>query len=517
MVVVKSVAQRSPVRFTDVLLLEGEGGRNRSNFQNEEKFSVDDEESSTEWGGECAELAGRLHSLFPSVPSERHRSVRVHLAVVSQRNEATSLPGVEQVFCLGKGEEALLATQLGDLLLASTSLPSAMARTSIRELEELRPTRSALVDPVWIADIVDRTFAHIPPHMAIFPTVDGVTLDRLRIYIDEWNFYAPSLSRPELLTVILLIFERFDIFEALEIPKETFQQFILVVEHNYAGNPYHNFYHAIDVLQCCYYVLQTSLMLRRMFKPLDILALFVAALSHDVGHPSFNNPFLVEHDSLVAWLYNDRAVLENMHAAILFAMLRHPRYNFASRWARAQWKEFRSLVLAAVLGTDMAQHFEYIRQFSGIDGAFSRALKCLNSGGEGPLPLEDRRLLAVSIIKFADICNVVRPFSSARRWGFHLVCEFFHQGDWEKALGYQSTPLTLRSLSDLAKGQQYFLNNVAGPLYRCMAEHFSELYFAEEQLRANLEQWRTWRPETDDHVHSYAELYPLDRERYHSH
>jgi hypothetical protein len=314
----------------------------------------------------------------------------------------------------------------------------------------------------------------------------------------------------------LLIFERFELLDLQEVDREIFQEFILVIEHNYHENPYHNFYHAVDVLQCCFYVLNTSMMMRRMFKPVDALALFVAALSHDVGHPSFNNSFLMENESLIAWLYNDTAALENMHSSVLFAILRHPRYNFAHRWPRGQWKDFRSLVVSSILGTDMSQHFEYIREFSGIDGAFSRALKCLNSG-EGPLPIKDRRLLSIAIIKFADICNSIRPFDSARRWGFHLVCEFFHQGDWEKALGYQSTPMTFRSLPDLAKGQQYFLNNVALPLYRSVAEHFSELHFAEKQLRDNLELWRTWRPETDDVIHTYIELYPADRDRHHSH
>jgi hypothetical protein len=489
------VSQRRPVRYSSVLILEGGEAMDRKT---------------------SSRLAGHVVSLFPSVPSEKHKSIRPSVNLVTFSTETLDIPGVDHILkMVSEDDIAKLAAQISDIFLAGTSLQIATARTGIRELEESQPLRSALIDPPWITSAVEKAFDPVIEG-EVFPQIDQIATDRLKRYIDEWDFYAPSLSRSELLNVIMLIFERSDVFEALEIPRETFQEFLLVVEHNYHENPYHNFYHAVDVLQCCYHVLNTSLMMRRMFKPIDVAALFVAALSHDVGHPSFTNPFLVENESLVAWLYNDRAVLENMHSAVLFAILRHPRYNFAAYWPRSQWKDFRSLVVAAILGTDMAQHFEYIRAFGGIDGAFSRALKCLNSG-EGPLPFEDRRLLSIAIIKFADICNVVRPFGSARRWGFHLVCEFFHQGDWEKALGYQNTPMTFRSLPDLAKGQQYFLNNVASPLYRCVGEYFSELHFAEEQLRINLEQWRGWRPETDDIVCDYGELYPSDRERNHSH
>lgn len=391
----------------------------------------------------------------------------------------------------------------------ATPLAAASIRLGTRELEEAHPSRSALVDPLWMGKLVTSTYQELPLAQSTFPELTNRTdLARLTEYIDEWRFFAPGLTRPELLTTIMLLFERFDLFACLDVDAEVFRRFVLLVEHNYCDNPYHNFRHAVDVLQCCYFLLNTSMMMRRMFKPIDVLALFVAALCHDIGHGSFSNAFLTDMESLVAWLYNDRSVLENMHATILFAILRHPTYNFAHRWGRPRWREFRSLVISCILGTDMGLHVDYIKQLTGIDGAFARSLNLLN-GGEGVLPLEERRLIAIAVIKIADICNVVRPFEYARRWGFHLMCEFFHQGDWEKVLGLQSTPMTIRSLTDLAKGQQYFLNNVAAPLFRCLCEFFSEFYFVEEHLRSNIEAWRVWRPEADEALPNYPELYPL--------
>lgn len=487
--------------------------------------------SPKESNGSAKRLLDRLHSLMPSVLSERMQSLRpIYIVVMTEKNEddngccrdrrtCVAMPGVDYLFRVPAGEEAKAAQEISNVFTSDIPSSSTSVTISVRELGNARPSRNAMVDPWWIGDLVGKVYKTIDQEHAnpvMLNLVEQID-DRLRAYVDDWGFYAPSLSRSELLAVIMLIFERFELFDILNVDREVFRQFVVVIEANYCENPYHNFRHGVDVLQCCYHVLNTSLMLRRMFKPIDIFALFVAALCHDVGHGSFNNAFLMEHESLIAWLYNDHSVLENMHSTVLFAILRNPSFNFAKDWSRSQWKEFRSLVVASILGTDMSRHFEYIRQFGGVDGVFARSLNLLNSG-EGILPGGQRRLIAIAIIKFADICNVVRPWENARRWGFHLMCEFFHQGDWEKILGYQSTPMTARSISDLSKGQQYFLNNVAAPLYRCVSEFFSEFYFVEEQLKTNLEQWRVWKPESDDLVHQYAELYPFDRQdRLHSH
>lgn len=48
----------------------------------------------------------------------------------------------------------------------------------------------------------------------------------------------------------------------------------------------------------------------------------VAAISHDVDHPGFNNQFLVATKDEIALLYNDQSVLENHHVAQTFLLLR---------------------------------------------------------------------------------------------------------------------------------------------------------------------------------------------------
>lgn len=44
-------------------------------------------------------------------------------------------------------------------------------------------------------------------------------------------------------------------------------------------------------------------------------SLGVSALAHDVDHPGVNNNSLIEEHHPLAIIYNDKAVLENHHAA----------------------------------------------------------------------------------------------------------------------------------------------------------------------------------------------------------
>lgn len=73
--------------------------------------------------------------------------------------------------------------------------------------------------------------------------------------------------------------------------------------HN--SNPYHNFRHAVDVLQSTWYYLSAlgftsgcrdvynNNRLQSLLEPVHILALLLASLGHDVGHPGVNNGFMV--------------------------------------------------------------------------------------------------------------------------------------------------------------------------------------------------------------------------------
>lgn len=99
----------------------------------------------------------------------------------------------------------------------------------------------------------------------------------------------------------------------------------------HAPNPYHNYVHAVDVLQATYtflvangvappvtYLLETDrkpwirrdvdegaseehdnarLALHSLLRPQDILTIMIGAMGHDVGHPGLSNVFMVRPTS----------------------------------------------------------------------------------------------------------------------------------------------------------------------------------------------------------------------------
>lgn len=86
--------------------------------------------------------------------------------------------------------------------------------------------------------------------------------------------------------------------------------FIFDVSNSYHNsNPYHNFRHAVDVMQSTWYFLCSMHALTSPYwsrhddgpsssaicplKPIQLLALLMASLGHDVGHPGVNNGFMV--------------------------------------------------------------------------------------------------------------------------------------------------------------------------------------------------------------------------------
>jgi hypothetical protein len=70
------------------------------------------------------------------------------------------------------------------------------------------------------------------------------------------------------------------------------------------------------VLQALHYFLKVG-KFQDLLKltPLEHIGAIVAAISHDVDHPGFNNNFLVNTKDEIALLYNDQSVLENHHVA----------------------------------------------------------------------------------------------------------------------------------------------------------------------------------------------------------
>ena len=163
------------------------------------------------------------------------------------------------------------------------------------------------------------------------------------------------------------------------------------------ANPFHDFRHVVDVLQCMNYMLTIDEVAHRI-RDLDRFTLLVACLTHDLGHDGSNNLYLRKAGGPVFERYG---TLEAMHAALAEELIVSsgmlpvvaPGVNATS---------FVADVRALILATDMEKHGELIGAFVASRG--------------------DKHLREI-LIKLADISNVARPFEEARLWSRRLDAE----------------------------------------------------------------------------------------------
>lgn len=255
--------------------------------------------------------------------------------------------------------------------------------------------------------------------------------------------------------------------------------FLSVLESLYRDVPYHNRIHGAMVAQKVVCLARYTGLYEKM-NVLEQAVMVVAALGHDVGHPARNNAFFVRTGHPLAQLYNDRAVLENFHAATLFKILRIPDCNL---FAGLDYDSFRSQIIELVLATDTADHFQMVSQLRH---------KC--SGADFNLDdSKNQLLLSKMLIKGADVSAPAMTWEHSLEWVERLIGELYSQGDEEASLGIPISALCDRANhSQVAKSQTAFLKLVVSPLYHSIAlvNRTKPLDAIVERLEENIERWQ---------------------------
>ncbi|KPI42752.1 3',5'-cyclic-nucleotide phosphodiesterase regA [Cyphellophora attinorum] len=269
---------------------------------------------------------------------------------------------------------------------------------------------------------------------------------------------------------------------------------------------YHNFRHAVDVLQSLFYFLvqigtlppypvgappppkaEQKSPIARLLGPFQGLTLLISAIGHDVGHPGVNNMFLVKLNAPLAQLYNDQSVLEAFHCAAYSQILRR-------HWPEAfHDRNIRQLMIRTILATDMGVHADYMSQLGQLQ---ERIHESKDTDGWTPKDLTQFTTLACGLlIKCADISNVARPWAVAEKWTYLLQKEFAKQGEMESAVGMETTlfggPPDLGNTLKLANGQIGFMTIFAHPLFSSVADIIPAMSFAAEEILTNKGVWFT--------------------------
>ncbi|KAG7382304.1 Calcium/calmodulin-dependent 3',5'-cyclic nucleotide phosphodiesterase 1B [Phytophthora pseudosyringae] len=176
----------------------------------------------------------------------------------------------------------------------------------------------------------------------------------------SWDFNVFTTDPAALPQLLEEMYLDFKVDEVLDTTKHCLQNFIVAMKEHYHPNPFHNFLHAFSVVHASYLLLSTT-DAAYLLQPLDIAACLVASLGHDVDHPGHTNDFEVKSGSQLAMLYSDESVLEHHHAYTTFRLIsKEKNANILQNLTAVDYRHFRKMVITAILGTDMANHFKFL-------------------------------------------------------------------------------------------------------------------------------------------------------------
>jgi high affinity cGMP-specific 3',5'-cyclic phosphodiesterase 9 len=300
----------------------------------------------------------------------------------------------------------------------------------------------------------------------------------------NFNVFEYEGREDSLRHLLFIMFKELDLVRELEINDKLLKQFILDVNNDYLEIPFHNFMHAFDVTQMVFCFLTLGQM-SKIFEPLDILAILIAAIAHDMGHPGYNNAFLAKTNAVPFKMYGANSTLELMAVDRVKKVLSRKESAFISHLTDSEQKRVTTLVTEIILATDMDLHMEILSEFT----LKKNKLKDKGTG----LPLNSRLLILKMMIKCADLSNVLRPKKTSKKWTDRVCREFFNQGDEEKKLKMTvSANMDRTLLGSTSLLQVTFMNAVVKPLI----EDFAKVLPVNMDFLSNLnENYLFWKEE----------------------
>jgi hypothetical protein len=226
---------------------------------------------------------------------------------------------------------------------------------------------------------------------------------------------------------------------------------------------------------------------------INIFGALVASLLHDFKHPGKNNNYLKNSKDDLALVYNDKAILENMHVSEAFKVIRKAETNILQGMTQEEYQQARFLIIELVLSTDMTEHFNHIKVMQ------TEVLPHFGDGGEdgkqSAAALDQMHLEIMKMaVHAADTSNCAKDLAISCNWTDRLLAEFFAQGDAEKAQGLPVSALCDRDKVLKADSQIGFITAIISPTWVLFLKMFPENSPLAKEIKGNIERnlnfWR---------------------------
>ncbi|CAL1292195.1 unnamed protein product [Larinioides sclopetarius] len=221
-----------------------------------------------------------------------------------------------------------------------------------------------------------------------------------------------------------------DLFGKYGFPMTELCYFLTCLKANYHHVEYHNYSHALSHAQSMYWILKKT---PGVFTELEMKALMIASIAHDVGHPGLNETYLKKVRCTLAIMHND-PILEEYHVQTLFLILQDIRCNIFFDLESDDYKQVLDDIKMAILATNLQKYKGQCEKMRHIveTGVDFRKKHVRNS-------------LKALMMMACDLC------SSWKRWDEHkniiwsIYKEYFNQGDKEASFGITTPEHMLRT------------------------------------------------------------------------
>ncbi|XP_056156200.1 cGMP-specific 3',5'-cyclic phosphodiesterase [Lampris incognitus] len=297
----------------------------------------------------------------------------------------------------------------------------------------------------------------------------------------DFSFSDFELSDLETTLATVRMFVDLSLVQNFQMKYTSLCQWILSVKKNYRKNvAYHNWRHAFNTCQCMFAFLKSG-RLQGNLSDLEVLALMIATLCHDLDHRGVNNSYIQRSDHPLAQLYC-HSTMEHHHFDQCLMILNSPGNQILSGLSLDEYKATLKMIERAILATDLALYIKRREEFFELTK-------------NSQFVWEDeqhRELLRSMLMTACDISAITKPWPVQKRIAELVATEFFEQGDKERQeLNIEPIDLMNREKKDKIPSMQVsFIDAICTQLYETLAglsEHCSPLL---EGCRRNRQHWK---------------------------
>ncbi|GFN82273.1 cGMP-dependent 3',5'-cyclic phosphodiesterase-like [Plakobranchus ocellatus] len=313
-------------------------------------------------------------------------------------------------------------------------------------------------------------------------TMASITIPSVETFgpnFDSFDFAPRTISESQTVMSCLSMFEDLGFISRWRIKSETLVRFLLMVKKGYRNPPYHNWMHAYAVTHFCYLLIK-NLHLHNYLEDIELLALFVSCLCHDIDHRGTTNSFQVQSQSVLAALYSSEgSVMERHHLAQSMCILNTEGSNLFENLSSKEYQTVLDLMREIILATDLAHHLRTVKEQEEL----------AQSGAYDKSNARDKQVLLCLLMTACDLSDQTKNWNNTKYIAALVYQEFFSQGDLEKALGKNPLEMMDRERACIPELQISFLDNIAAPVYKILATFFPEAETPMRNVEENRKHW----------------------------